>query len=245
MRDRILSHAGASRQLTKQYLNSISGLMAIACDAWTSANRIAFLAITGSWITPDWRLEETLLDFVELHGAHDGENMANAVAAAVTELGLSDKMVALVSDNASNNGTLVRHLSSRFRNSSPSSRWDGNKGHIRCLAHVIHLAVMSLLRGLHAVPKSIDIRDFDHNDYTMTEEQAESMGASDATESLESDDSSKADPLVDLQSGISKVCRFSEHLSRIYLLYNCAKASKNRTYSSLVPSAYGAIQDYS
>ncbi|KAF8607073.1 hypothetical protein BDV93DRAFT_403183, partial [Ceratobasidium sp. AG-I] len=55
--------------------------------------------------------EETLLEFVELQGAHTGENMANAVSATVAELGIADKVVALVSDNASNNGTLVKHLS--------------------------------------------------------------------------------------------------------------------------------------
>ncbi|EUC65939.1 hypothetical protein RSOL_503070 [Rhizoctonia solani AG-3 Rhs1AP] len=88
IRDRILSHAGTMRQQMGQYMCDLPGLMAIACDAWTSANRIAFLAITGSWITSDWKLEETLLDFIELQGAHDGQNMASAVATALTELGI-------------------------------------------------------------------------------------------------------------------------------------------------------------
>jgi hypothetical protein len=206
IKDQIISHAGTTRQLTKRYLSSLSGLMAIACDAWTSSNRIAFLAITASWITSDWRLEETLLDFVELQGAHDGENMANAVTATITDLGIADKIVALVSDNASNNGTLVRHLSSRLRQSSPGSRWDGTKGHIRCLAHVIHLAVMSLLRGFSAMPSSTNIQDFDYNDYILTEEAAEEMVGDEADEPIEKDDSDKADPSINLQSGICKVC---------------------------------------
>lgn len=88
IRDRIFSHASLLRKRTSSYLNSLSGTIAIACDDWTSANRIAFLAITGSWITDDWQLEETLLDFVELQGAHDGQNMANAVATAIEELGI-------------------------------------------------------------------------------------------------------------------------------------------------------------
>jgi hypothetical protein len=206
IKNRIISHAEVTRERTKTYLDSVSGLIAIACDAWTSANRIAFLAITGSWITSDWRLEETLLDFVELQGAHDGENMANAVTAAITDLGIEDKIISLVSDNASNNGTLVQHLSNRLQQSSPHARWDGTKGHIRCLAHVIHLAVMSLLRGLRAVPNSVNIRDFDYNGDNLTEEEAEAMIADDDIESLESDDNDAADPLVDLNSGISKVC---------------------------------------
>ena len=205
IKNRILTHAGVSRQLTKQYLSSLTGLMAIACDAWTSSNRIAFLAITASWITQDWRLEETLLDFVELQGAHTGENMGNAVSATIAELGIADKVVALVSDNASNNGTLVRHLSNRLRKRSPCSRWDGDKGRIRCLAHIIHLAVMSLLRGLRAIPEPTNIRDFDYTDFTLTEEDAEAMVSDIELEPLESDDDDIVDPLVDLKSGISKV----------------------------------------
>ena len=62
-RNRIFSNAGAHRQRLKSYLASIPGLLAIGCDAWTSSNRIAFLAITASWITDQWELEETLIDF--------------------------------------------------------------------------------------------------------------------------------------------------------------------------------------
>ena len=91
----------------KKYISSLPGLTAIACDGWTSSNRIAFLAITGSWVTHDWRLEETLLDFVELKGAHDGQNMATAVSTALNELELQNKLVALVSDNVSSNDTLA------------------------------------------------------------------------------------------------------------------------------------------
>jgi hypothetical protein len=108
----------------------MSSLLAIACNAWTSPNRIAFLAITASWVTSQWSLKETLLDFVELKGAHNGQNMANAVTTAVTELGITDKILALVSDNASINGTLVHYLSSNLLKSAPNSCWNGSGGHI-------------------------------------------------------------------------------------------------------------------
>lgn len=219
IRDKLFSHAGAVRECTKQYLSDLSGIMAIACDAWTSSNRIAFLAIIGSWIDEDWKLQETLLDFVELQGTHDGDNMATSVAKTITELGISDKIVSLVSDNASNNGTLVQHLSARLQRSSPQSRWDGTKGHIRCLAHIILLAVMSLLRGLNAVPDSTDLRDYDFNDSDLNEDLAEAMIASDNSESLEKDDEDRLDPLVDLKSGISKVCWFQLDINSICSLY--------------------------
>ncbi|EUC54484.1 Ac transposase, putative [Rhizoctonia solani AG-3 Rhs1AP] len=204
IRNRVVNHASAIRQQTQHYLNNISGLMAIACDAWTSANRIAFLAITASWITQEWQLEETLLDFVELKGAHDGQNMATSVATVVSELGIEDKVLALVSDNASNNGTLVQHLSSSLQKSAPNSRWDGTQGHVRCLAHIIHLAVMSLLRGVKAVPASVNSRDITHNDHSLTSDEAELIVADDNFEASESDDKALPDPMIDLGSGIDK-----------------------------------------
>ncbi|KAF8705378.1 protein dimerization, partial [Rhizoctonia solani] len=209
IRNRVISHASAIRQQTKTYLNSMSSLLAISCDAWTSSNRIAFLAITASWVTSQWSLKETLLDFVELKGAHDGQNMANAVATAVTELGITNKILALVSDNASNNGTLIQYLSSSLRKSTPNSRWNGSGGHIQCLAHIIHLAVMSLLCRMKAVPASANTQDFNHNDHHLTVEEAEAIVADNNHEASEADDQGHVDPLVDLQSGIEKIRKIS------------------------------------
>jgi hypothetical protein len=132
--------------------------------------------------------------------------MATAVASTLTELGIEDKLVALVSDNASTNGTLVRHLATSLGRSSAELRWDPEKGQIRCLAHIIHLAVMSLLRSIKAVPLSTDIRDFDPKDLLLTPEEAESFVATDNFEALEGDDTTKADPAIDLTSAIDKVC---------------------------------------
>ncbi|CUA76156.1 Zinc finger BED domain-containing protein RICESLEEPER 2 [Rhizoctonia solani] len=157
----------------------------------------------------EWQLKETLLDFVELKGAHDGQNMATSVAAVVSELGIANKVLALVSDNASNNGTLVQYLSSSLQKSAPDSCWDGTQGHVRCLAHIIHLAVMSLLCGVKAVPTSVNSRDFTHNDHSLTSDEAKLIVADDNFEASESDDKVLPDPMIDLGSGIEKIRKFS------------------------------------
>ncbi|CAE6481843.1 unnamed protein product [Rhizoctonia solani] len=210
LRDRIFSQAGTQRQWLKSYLASTPGLLAIACDAWTSANRIAFLAITASWITERWELEETLIDFRELRGAHTGRNMAEEVTSVVSELGIEDKVLALVGDNASNNGTLVAHLSDTLGRLSSHLRWDSSKGHIRCLPHVIHLAVMALLLGIDAIPCNTDVHDHAHDDSTFTEDDAEEVVADDDHEAHEAD--GVIDPMVNLRSAIDKIrkiCRIA------------------------------------
>ncbi|EUC59808.1 transmembrane protein, putative, partial [Rhizoctonia solani AG-3 Rhs1AP] len=212
IRDRIFAHVGTMRNSIKQYLVTLPGLMTIACDAWTSSNRIAFLAIVGSWITMDWNLEETLLDFVELQGAHDGQNMASAVSSVIAELGVANKLVALVSNNASNNGTLVHHLETELEQTSDRfpMRWDSTKGHIQCLSHVIHLSVMSLLRGAKAVPRDVNLRAFDPEDQKLTPEDAEAFVADNNDEANEHDDDNSIDSTVDLASAVDKIRKIAK-----------------------------------
>ncbi|CUA76039.1 Zinc finger BED domain-containing protein DAYSLEEPER [Rhizoctonia solani] len=207
LRNRIFGHAGTQREWLKSYLSSIPGLLAIACDAWTSSNRIAFLAITASWITKEWKREETLIDFRELHGAHTGRNMAEEVTAVVSELGIEDRVLALVSNNASNNGTLVKSLDDTLGRLSSHLRWDSSKGHIRCLPHVIHLAVMALLLGINAIPPNTNIRTHIDDDSSFTEEDAENVVAGDDREVHEN--GAAIDPTVNLKSACDKIRKIS------------------------------------
>jgi hypothetical protein len=62
-------------------------------DAWTSPNRIAFLAVVASFITDNWTFHEVLLDFKEMNGAHSGANMAENVFGTLEEFDLCKKVI--------------------------------------------------------------------------------------------------------------------------------------------------------
>lgn len=64
------------------------GAIAIAGDCWTSSNGHAFLAVVGSWITNNWTLETGLLNFIELHGAHTGDNIGQATFDSMKDHGI-------------------------------------------------------------------------------------------------------------------------------------------------------------
>ncbi|KAG8921767.1 hypothetical protein FRC01_014904 [Tulasnella sp. 417] len=251
LKNRIKEASEVQRQSFKEFLQSIPGLMPIALDAWTSSNRVAFLAIVGSFITEDWILEEVLLDFVEMHGAHDGKNMANCLNGKVTELGLLSKIIALAADNASNNGTLVSEFSKIVGSVASSSgievRWDGSKGQIRCLPHVIHLAVMALLLGVKAIPANTEDTEFDSE--LMSEEEAGRLSLENNTEAFLNNKEAEVDSLVDLGSAIAKlrkICRIvrsspqrMEHFKKIVLeietdLFNEAK-EQGKSYAPKKP----------
>ncbi|KAJ6541100.1 hypothetical protein B0H10DRAFT_1855468, partial [Mycena sp. CBHHK59/15] len=58
-----------------------------------SGNGYAFMAIVIHYIGNDSKLEESLIDFRELLGAHSGENVADAVWMTVDRVICSDHRV--------------------------------------------------------------------------------------------------------------------------------------------------------
>ncbi|KAG9089757.1 hypothetical protein FRC06_001402 [Ceratobasidium sp. 370] len=69
---------------------------------------------------------------------------------------------------------------------------------------------MALMRGIGAIPESTNPKDYDYQDGTFNEEIAEAFVADDDTELFEHDDEEKINPLVNLQSGISKIHKIAK-----------------------------------
>jgi hypothetical protein len=186
-----------------------SGYLPLACDAWTSSNRIAFLAMTVMWIDDDWELHEVLLDFIEIEGAHTGENMAKYMLESLIDMDLVDmvsaceskytlstcllymQFISVTADNASNNATLLDSLIKNIKTARDAAvarsddaladkldELDPGRSTIRCLAHVIHLAVMALLVSVDAVNDEDAAPPDDETDKfeLMTEGEAERIG---------------------------------------------------------------------
>ena len=96
-------------QIEVELLNDLpnGAKISLALDIWTSPNNITFMAIVGYFIDRNWKLREVLLGFEPLSGQHTGRKLAIVVNAVLDNYRLSDGVFALVTDNASNNGTLV------------------------------------------------------------------------------------------------------------------------------------------
>jgi hypothetical protein len=99
-----------------------------------------------------------LLDFQELVGEHSGENLANVVWATMEHYGITDKVcnplylitekahgsqiIAIVSDNASNNDTMMAGIQRRCR--LRNIAFDSKKARIRCIPHTIQRAALKV-----------------------------------------------------------------------------------------------------
>ena len=123
--------------------------VSIALDCWTSTNNLSFLAVMVYFIDVNWRYREVLLGFEHVSGRHTGVNLARIVKDILDNYRLTERVHAITTDNASNNGSMFGVLKQALI-SLPKGY------HVPCLAHVIQLAVKELLSSIQAQASNDD-----------------------------------------------------------------------------------------
>jgi hypothetical protein len=119
--------------------------ISIALDCWTSPFSQAFMAISGYFIDEDWQYREILLGFEPLYGTHSGANLSVVLLEILQRHKIEDRVLAVVTDNASNNKTLVDTLQQSMSDDITLIR-------VPCIAHVIQLSLNELLGSMKADP---------------------------------------------------------------------------------------------
>jgi hypothetical protein len=138
--------AGKARM--RVLLQEAPGKISFTVDVWTSANMEPFLGVTAHWIDKEWRLQDTLLDLVPLEGSHTGESLCAAFVGVCSDFGILTKLLAIITDSASNNISFAAELEKVCQ--EQGIRFSRADNHVRCMAHVIHLAVQAFLKALEA-----------------------------------------------------------------------------------------------
>jgi hypothetical protein len=151
LRSLISDRADAARKQMLKYLPA-TRKVSLALDCWTSPNRLAFLAILAYFITDNWEYKEVLLAFHPLRGKHSGKSLARLVVQTLSEYNISSQLLALTADNAKNNGRLRKEIERELRRKGIT--WNHDAGTVRCMAHVIQLAVTQFLRGLKSLARN-------------------------------------------------------------------------------------------
>ena len=70
--------------------------MSFTIDAWTSKNTLPFLGITVHWISNEWVLCSSTLDFSLLPGSHSGNNLANKFLEILSDYDIKTKVFFLI-----------------------------------------------------------------------------------------------------------------------------------------------------
>lgn len=128
------------------------GKISIALDCWTSPFQQAFMAVTGYFIDEDWNYREILLDFEPLHGTHSGINLGTVLLELLRKHQITDRVLAITTDNASNNNTLISSVQDSIQTLELNK--DISLIKVPCLAHVIQLSLKQLLGQMKAIPEN-------------------------------------------------------------------------------------------
>ena len=88
----------------------IAETVSFSLDVWKAPNGKYIFAIIVHQTTKGFEDRQIVLHFGHLKGSHTGENLARETLAVLKRFNLEQKLVAITSDNASNNPTLCRQL---------------------------------------------------------------------------------------------------------------------------------------
>lgn len=106
---------------------------------WTSTiNREAFLGLTIHYVDSNWKLQNFLLDIIPFTVSHSGANMAREIMRTLEEFNISNKIVALTTDNESAMIVCGREIALEMDDRFSSMIFS----HYRCAAHVLNLNLL-------------------------------------------------------------------------------------------------------
>lgn len=148
LRGRLQSHISAGAKIN------------LTIDAWTSSNKLPFLAVTAHWINTQYEKFNTLIGFERLKGSHTASNMADVLVKVLNMYGIRESINCITADNATVNDGIFLDLELEMR------EWSQENGQIRCLAHVLNLAAQTVLKTLRseAEEPEVDLAADDQRD---------------------------------------------------------------------------------
>ncbi|KAJ3286610.1 hypothetical protein HDU76_007955, partial [Blyttiomyces sp. JEL0837] len=143
----------------KFVIEKLDSKLSFQIDAYTtpSWNYKAFLGIIASFINADWELKMFVMDLLHIPDQHTAEYLGQMFFKSIYgRFGVkSRKVLAITSDNASNNDDrffdALRDKFNVVEGKHPSNLQFEN-ARIRCFAHILNLAVQGMLQSLNMAP---------------------------------------------------------------------------------------------
>jgi len=137
------------QNMLREFTVEHGGRISITLDAWSSSTQIPFLGVTGHFIEPvTWKFRSLLLGFERLEGSHSAQALDRVLLTIVQKFHVAGSIRAITADSASVNTAMFRNLEAVGH----LSGFKQNDAHVRCMGHVINLAVQTLLKSLHTIP---------------------------------------------------------------------------------------------
>lgn len=149
LKDRIIGQVVTIRARMKEIINAdADSKFSFTLDGWSSRIYQSYFAFTAHWVDKEWNMQSVILEFVRFETAHTGLNVKYLILDILEDWDLKESFLAITSDNGSEMILGLELVGSVI-----------NRGgfHIRCMAHVMNLAVKD---AFDRIKKSIkNLRD--------------------------------------------------------------------------------------
>lgn len=129
-----------AKQIVEQKLQDIR-TVCLTTDCWTSAANESYMAVTGHFITKEYKLQSVLLECANFSGPHTSANLSTALIKIRDKFSLNNKILIVVTDNAPNIKNAV----------TGTLRWK----HFGCYAHTLNLVVQGALKHCQQVHQKV------------------------------------------------------------------------------------------
>lgn len=106
--------------------------IALTCDSWTNINNDSFFAVTAHFFDENYELRSPLLACKKFEERHTADNIVIFLQKVVETWKITNKVTAIVTDNAANIVAATRKCNWR---------------HVPCLAHTLNLIVQAMLEN--------------------------------------------------------------------------------------------------
>lgn len=131
------------------------GRVSLTADAWSSTVYKGYVVITGHWIDANWCLQSVILDFKRFPTPHTADAICTTLMDTIIGWDLASSLRAVTTDNASDMTAGIKGLREKLNDLSPGQYPEVEGFHVRCLAHIINLAVKSCMGEVHDKIKKI------------------------------------------------------------------------------------------
>ena len=130
------------KDIIRRKVQSASSSIHLSLDIWTSPNSHLILGVCAHFVDKEDKLCKALLG-LPIVGDHSGEEQFAILLPLLHDYGILKKLGAIIGDNASTNDVLCRLIDEHFR--EQGEVWNASLRRIRCLGHIINLAVNAFL----------------------------------------------------------------------------------------------------
>ena len=122
--------------------NAFNGRMSLTSDIWYDVmTNNHYMCVTIHWIDEEWKIQKRIIWFIELVEQHRGNLIASKIWEINYNYNISDKIIIISFDNASNNGSNIERLRHEV-----TLILNGQLFHNRCACHILNLCVQDGLQ---------------------------------------------------------------------------------------------------